>query len=114
MPHTTFRYPFEAKMLEAVVKKIGRDDLRALAEPGGEFATTPISERRLSELKDSLPARVFYDPFEPMEYRWLEWQKLSRALAESWLGVRLAPDDFRDFRGEEVLPEFPEDWGVMF
>jgi hypothetical protein len=101
-------------MLEAVVRKIGRDDLRALAEPGGEFRTSPIREYHLSELKDSLAARVFYDPFEPMLYRWLEWQKLPLTLAESWLGVKLAPEDFRDFRGEEPLPEFPEDWGVMF
>ncbi len=94
-------------MLVAVCNKIGSDTLRALAEPGGEFRTSPISDFHLSELKDSLPARVFYDPFDPCEYRWLEWQQLPRALAESWLGVQFEPGDFPD-------GEFPESWGVMF
>jgi hypothetical protein len=114
MPHTTVRYPFEYKMLAAVCTKLGRDDLRALAEPGGEFRTSPISEYHLSELKESLPKRVFYDPFEPMEYRWLEWTGLPRALAESWLNVQFVPEDFRDLRGEKPLSEFPENWDVMF
>jgi hypothetical protein len=93
MPHSTFAYPFEWKMLDAVVALAGDDMKQFTYEEGG--------------------IHIFYDPFDPPEYRWLKWSGLGREAAEKLLGVSFEPIDFVNLRTRQTI-EFPSDWGVMF
>jgi hypothetical protein len=93
VPRTTVAYIFEWKMLEAVVTRAG-DDLKPFRH-------------------DQDGVHIFYDPFDPPEYRWLEWSGLPRATAEKLLGVAFEPRDFVHFSTKESI-DFPAAWDVMF
>jgi hypothetical protein len=113
VPHTTFAFGFEWKMLEGAVGLAvahGGSDLTKMLKflPDG-----PVElERRLEDHARERP-HLFYDPFDPPEYRWLAWKGLSRAAAEELLGIRFEGRDFVSFRDRTEI-EFPEEWGVMF
>ena len=48
-----------------------------------------------------------------MEYTWLEWANVPRAVWERHLGQPFDAGDFISFRGGEHQP-YPETWDVMF
>jgi hypothetical protein len=112
MPRTTVKYLFEWRMLEAVIgfaRRHGGSDMQTLlVELDGEKVHVGGN---LYALRDALEERgaphLFYDPFDPPEYRWLSWTSLSRARAEALLGAQFQEGDFGD-------RSYPESWGVMF
>ena len=126
MPHTTRGYRFEDAILEWVVK---------LAPPAlGDFPTVLIfvADQRIERIyawrrgafdhaeKDRLadPSRswLFYDPFEPLEYWWLSWNKIDRPTMEGLIGSPLSIErsPFAVPSERPMLTEFPAGWGVMF
>jgi hypothetical protein len=112
MPRTTVKYPFEWRMLQGAIalaaKHGGSDMTEMLFDVAGDKVHLGGDLRaRREALEAQGGAHLYYDPFDPPEYRWLSWHGLPRDKAESLLGVRFEAGDF-------VEESYPESWGVMF
>ena len=73
---------------------------------------------RLSE--QNIPY-LFYDPFEPDEYRWLSWQNISQETMERLINQQFENQDFVKLNTiSSRVPDlkhqgiFPQTWSVMF
>jgi hypothetical protein len=125
MPHSTFQFLFEARVLDwagrtsermtgrlsRFVLALGRDGVaHALLFEG---ATTDLRALR-DELDRRGEPHLFYDPLDGgMEYIWLSWRGIPRAVMERLLEAELAHDDFVSEKTGERM-DYPPDWGVMF
>ncbi len=106
MPHSTHRYPFEAKVWRWAQSVNGDQGFFALV--GADGTLTVLETRREAS------SWVFYDPFDFPVYAWLEWTNVSREILEKLLGAGFQSEDLKDFTGAKNLDEIPESWGVMF
>jgi hypothetical protein len=131
MPHTTFEYGFEWRVLELAqtVCQSGARSVRTCLIPldrsGARVSLVvdlrphewlPAKER----LRQEGQPYLFFDPFDAPEYTWLEWFQVDRAAMERLLGRPFAEADFAPLVGRRRAPRldppgtFPESWGVMF
>jgi hypothetical protein len=76
----------------------------------------PIHKGGLRERANACEgAYLFYDPFEPNEYAWLEWRGIERGTVERVLGQVFTAEDFVGRRFDRPkIEEFPATWDVMF
>jgi hypothetical protein len=124
MPHATFRYRFEWKLLEAATA-FGAERQGSAARghgyaliadaQGKSLAYFPESDASdFRERYDSAPHALLYDPFDAPEYTYLAWKGLDQAALRSLLGLQLESSDLGTMEGSERLVAFPSTHGVMF
>ena len=139
MPHTTFRYGFESRVLGAMgrlvqpwVSLTGNSPTCLLIIDGDGSVTVKFSPRQVksresldqkARLAETAAAYLFYDPFDVPEYEWLEWSNIDRGTMEALIGEQFVPGDFTPVRyapgssagaTSEESTEYPRTWGVMF
>ena len=131
MPHTTFDYGFERKILAAVQELIhsrtgsldtclvvldGDGDVKSLVhEPppeGWSFAK--------NKLRSEGRPYIFLDPFDAPDHTWLDWFGVHRSTIERLVGKPFEESDFVPLRRLRRAPRldppksYPESRGVMF
>lgn len=121
MPHTTSNYPFEFRIFEwadALAKRLAGDHKRfcLLLDEGGSTLRLVFDDAKSPD--GAAAAWVLYDPFDHPEYAYMQWQNVSAATFERFLGSPFLPQEFvpmgRDDRGSELGEGFPTSWSVMF
>ncbi len=132
MPHTTARFLFEHRICGALAHLSARlfgdagdrprrswalrldaqGHLREVVHPGGERTLHEVLEGWRT---DEVPF-LFFDPFEPDEYTFIAWHRVSSAALERILDLRLGAEDLACFPGMEGAPleAIPESHEVMF
>jgi hypothetical protein len=135
MPHTTHAYPFEAKVGQFAGELSSRCSSEAslrsflivLDRDGNvlsvsfEDGTANLHER-VRALNTLGTPYLFCEPLEDgMEYIWLSWRGIERAVMERLIDQRFEEADFLpvpDFAYRAgTLPQanqYPQSWGVMF
>lgn len=133
MPHTTFGYPFEAKVHgfagEVSSRSTSREDPRSflilfdrdgnvlsLTFEGGSADWRDMSRKVIY----SDEPHLFYDPLDDgKEYIWLSWKGVDQSVMERLIGVHFEDTDFTPYPGYrraralEPPNKFPGSWGVM-
>jgi hypothetical protein len=135
MAHTTHAYPFEAKIGQFAAELSGRcssgsflrsflivfDREGNVVSVNFEDGATNLHDR-VRALNGSGTPYLFCEPLEEgMEYIWLSWRSIERAVMERLIAQRFEAADFvpaPDFAYRAgKLPhqnEYPKSWGVMF
>ena len=136
MPRMTRNYTFEDKMIGGLrrleEKLFGSQGEDAMLSPDDAFiarlddAGKVIETFRrkdkhdlfviLQKFDDMDVPYLFYDPFDPMEYIYISWHRVSLKTAEKLLNVNITEKDLEpeDESKGEKLNEFPISHGVMF
>ena len=133
MPHSTFGYPFEWKVLgyaqglsegragSIFAPFLLRLDARGSIERIDFEAPEEGWPSRGMRLAASQAAHLLYDPFDAPGHIWLAWQGIDRPAMERLLGERFDDSDFAladgatsRFRPLKASSAFPSAWAVMF
>lgn len=136
MPHTTYAYPFEAKVGHFAGELSERFSANSLLrsflltlDPAGNVLSLVFEDgsadwhERPGQLKLLGTSHLFYDPLEDgMEYIWLSWHGVDQPVMERLTGQRFIAADFQSHPDFEYragcLPtatdRLPSSWGVMF
>lgn len=135
MPHTTFAYGFESKVVsfahDLSLRFTTGESLRSfllVLDLSGNVRSLSFADGSrqwrdsIQEIVDSDTPHLFYDPLDDgMEYAWLSWKGIEQPVMERLVGQRFEEGDFLplpDFarRAGRLDPDmrFPQSWGVMF
>ena len=134
MPHSTFRYPFEFKMLDwtgELARELGIE-----GNPPRAFIVVidlhtgialPLRDIQPHEGRNAmnncaalLTTAIMFDPFDWPEYSALEWVNLPRAVIEALRGSPWTPANFQPMRPScsthtpDAPSQWPESWDVIF
>lgn len=80
-----------------------------LGQPGGAEGERPPWEEEL----ETLPAFIYWNPFDGPEYQALSWRNIERDTMERLAGVKLGLGIAATLRPHEPV-EFPTSWQVVF
>lgn len=126
MPRSTYRYPFEEKVLGRagrLSEQVGGSDRAFLMVLDGDGAVRSLEfgpavddfRTAVGREHHAGGAYLFYDPFDAPEWTYLAWRGVDRTTMERWVGAPFEVEDFLsrfDARGAAI--DFPSDWSVMF
>jgi hypothetical protein len=110
MPRSTVEKAWEWRLFDWALRyRGGAGFVVIVAEDGkpaqihdGDGERRLVPHERAERLRQNAAHWIFFDPFDPPVYAWLEWQEVTQAMWESLLGDKL--DE----------PEFPASHSVMF
>jgi hypothetical protein len=130
MPRATNAYMFENKVMafawQLSNRLIGSDGDRGfvmLLTDSGSVRTIQFQGDTddWCQIRDAARSRgvayLFYDPFEPREYAWLEWHGIDQSTMERLIGASFEESDFSKSPHSWRAPDttaYPTSWGVMF
>jgi hypothetical protein len=125
MPHSTFEFPFEGKVLRwasTMSEQLTRSrhggfllvlNAAGVAQALHCEADGPNWRTMQQHVQAAGEPHLFYDPFEGPEYTWISWRGIPCPLMERLLGASFTPEDFVSVK-TKARTEYPADHGVMF
>ena len=132
MPHATFRFPFEFKMLSwaADLSSLMTGENRCfllILDSEGAVRQLLFGENEYDYDREtwqvamqSNPCWLLYHPFDGPVHTYMQWQNIQRTTLERLMGKQFEEADF----AKKFLPQFPQtvdervefpaSWNVMF
>lgn len=125
MPHSTFDYLFEMKVMSFAGKfsyKISSDNKTFLMtfDSNGSISKIVFEKPEpswfdyLKQLKEQDVSYLFYDPFDAPEYTWVEWNNIEQQAMDRLIGEKFEDKDFISIIKNQSKQSYSSTWSVMF